>query len=42
MKASRRLAENDMITRGVTDKIQQVVVRGNYENPSNDAKGEDE
>ena len=42
MKASRRLAENDIITRGVPVKIQQVVVRGNYENPSNDAKGEDE
>jgi hypothetical protein len=38
MKASHRLAENDIITRGVTVKIQ----RGNYENPSNDAKGEDE
>jgi hypothetical protein len=25
-----------------TTKIQQVAVRGNYENPSNDAKGEDE
>jgi hypothetical protein len=37
MKASRRLAENDIITRGVTVKIQQVAVRGNY-----DAKGEDE
>jgi hypothetical protein len=23
-------------------KIQQVAVHGNYENPSNDAKGEDE
>ena len=42
MKASRRLTENDIITRGVTIKIQQVVVRGNYEDPSNDAKGEDE
>jgi hypothetical protein len=42
MKASRRLAENDIITREVTVKIQQVAVRGNYENPSNDAKGEDE
>ena len=42
MKASRRLAENDIITRGVTVKIQQVAVRGNYENPSNDAKGKDE
>jgi hypothetical protein len=56
MKASRRLAENDIITRGVTVKIQQVAVRGNattscityksslcdLENPSNDAKGEDE
>jgi hypothetical protein len=52
MKASRRLAENDMITRGVAEndmitrgvtvKIQQVAVRGNYENLSNDAKGEDE
>jgi hypothetical protein len=42
MKASRRLAENDIITRGVTVKIQQVAVRGNYENPTNDAKGEDE
>ena len=31
MKASRRLAENDIITRGVTVKIQQVAVRGNYE-----------
>jgi hypothetical protein len=41
MKASRRLAEND-ITRGVTVKIQQVAVCGNYENLSNDAKGEDE
>jgi hypothetical protein len=40
MKASRRLAENDIITRGVTVKIQQVSVCGNYENPSNDAKGE--
>ena len=28
--------------KGVTVKIQQVAVRGNYENPSNDAKGEDE
>jgi hypothetical protein len=42
MKASRRLAENDLITRGVTVKIQQVAVCGNYENPSNDAKGKDE
>ena len=42
MKASRRLAETDIITRGVTVKIQQVAVSGNYENPSNDAKGEDE
>jgi hypothetical protein len=42
MKASHRLAENDIITRGVTVKIQQVAVHGNYENPSNDAKGEDE
>ena len=42
MKALRRLAENDIITRGVTVKIQQVAVRGNYENPTNDAKGEDE
>ena len=42
MKASRRLAENDIITRGVTVKIQQVTVRGNYENPTNYAKGEDE
>ena len=42
MKALRRLAENDIITRGVTVKIQQVVVRGNYEILSNDAKGEDE
>jgi hypothetical protein len=39
MKASRRLAENDIITRGVTVKIQQVAVRGNYKNSSNDAKG---
>ena len=44
MKASCRLAENDIITctRGVNIKIQQVAVRGNYENPSNDAKGGDE
>jgi hypothetical protein len=42
MKTSRRLAENDIITRGVTVKIQQVTVHRNYENPSNDAKGEDE
>ena len=42
MKASRRLAENDIITRGATVKIQQVAVRGNYENPTNNAKGEDE
>jgi hypothetical protein len=42
IKASRRLAENDIITRGVAVKIQQVAVRGNYENPTNDAKGEDE
>ena len=42
MKASRRLAENDIITRGVIVKIQQVAMRGNYENPTNDAKGEDE
>jgi hypothetical protein len=31
-----------IITRGVTVKIQHVTVRGNYENPTNDAKGEDE
>ena len=42
MKALRRMAENDIITRSVTVKIQQVAVRGNYENPTNDAKGEDE
>jgi hypothetical protein len=42
MKASHRLAENDTITRGVTVKIQQVAVCENYENPTNDAKGEDE
>jgi hypothetical protein len=40
MKASHRLAENDIIAMGVSVKIQQVAVRGNYENPSNDAKGE--
>jgi hypothetical protein len=40
MKSSRRLAENDIITRGETVKIQQVAVRGNYENPSSDAKCE--
>ena len=40
MKASRQLAENDIFTRGVTVKIQQVAVHGNYENPTNDAKGE--
>jgi hypothetical protein len=33
MKASRRLAENDL-TRGVTVKIQQVAVCGKYENPN--------
>jgi hypothetical protein len=38
MKASRRLAENDIFTRGITVKIQQVAVHGNYENPTNDAK----
>ena len=42
MKASRRLAEIDIITRSVTVKIQQVAVCGNYENPSNDDKGEDQ
>jgi hypothetical protein len=42
MKSSRQLAENDIITRGVTVKIQQVAVCGNYENPTDDAKGEDE
>jgi hypothetical protein len=42
MKALRQLAENDIITRGVTVRIQQVAVRGKYENPSSDAKGEDE
>ena len=42
MKASRWLAEHDIITMDVTVKIQQVAVCGNYENPSNDAKGEDE
>ena len=42
MKASRRLAENDIITRGLTVKIQQVTVRGNYENSTNDSKGEEE
>ena len=42
MTASRRLAESDIIIRGVTVKTQQVAVRGNYENPTNYAKGEDE
>ena len=42
MKASRRLAENNIITRGVTVKIQQLAVHRNYENPTNDDKGEDE
>jgi hypothetical protein len=42
MKALRRLAENDIIARGATVKFQQVAVRGNYENPSSDAKDEDE
>jgi hypothetical protein len=37
-----RLAENDIITRGVTVKMQQVAMRGNYEHSSNDPKGEDE
>jgi hypothetical protein len=41
MKASRRLAENDIITRGITVKIQQVAVRRNYKNQTNDAKGEE-
>jgi hypothetical protein len=41
MKASRRLPENDIITRGVTVKIQQAAVRGNYENPTNEAKVEE-
>jgi hypothetical protein len=42
MKASCRLAENDIITRGVTVKIQQVAVRRNYKNRTSDAKVEDE
>ena len=42
MKASRRLAEIDLITRGVTVKTQQAAVRRNYENPTNYAKGEDD
>jgi hypothetical protein len=42
MKASRRPAENDIIAKGVTIKIQQVAVCVKYENPSNDAKSEDE
>ena len=42
MKASRRLAENDIIARGVTVKIQQVAVCVKYENPSSDDKSEDE
>jgi hypothetical protein len=42
MKALCWLAENDIITRGITVKIQQVAVHGNYENQTNDAKGEDE
>ena len=42
MKASRRLAVNNIITKGVTVKIQQVAVHGNYENSSNDAKGKGE
>ena len=41
-EASRRLAENDIITGVETDQIQQVAVCGNYENTTNDAKGEDE
>ena len=36
MNASRKLAENDIISRGVTVKIQQVAVRGDYESPSSD------
>ena len=28
------MAENDIITRGVNVKIQQVSVRGNYDNPT--------
>ena len=40
IKASRRLAENNIITRGVTVKIQQVAMRRNYGNSTNDAKGE--
>ena len=42
MKALHRLAENDIIIKGVTVKIQQMAVCWNYEHPSNDAKGEDE
>jgi hypothetical protein len=34
MKALRQLAENDIIARGVTVRIQQVAVHRNYENPS--------
>jgi hypothetical protein len=42
MKASRRLAKNNIITRDVAVKIQQVAVHGNYDNPTIDAMGEDE
>ena len=42
MKASRRLAEHDIIANGVIIKFQQVAVCVKYENPSNDAKSEDE
>lgn len=34
------LAENDIIIREVTDKIQQMALRGNYKTTANKTKGE--
>ena len=41
-KNVNKLKMRKIVCPGVTVKIQQVAVRGNYENPTNDAKGEDE
>jgi hypothetical protein len=40
--SSEDLTRLILLFKGVTVKIQQVAVHGNYENPTNDAKGEDE
>jgi len=35
------LAENDIIIRDITDKIQQMTVRGNHEITANTSKSEE-